>query len=66
MTTPESIKRTIEDGLACEQVEVVGDGQHFEALIVSDAFEGLAKCSATSASTPRWATACARKSTRCR
>ncbi len=43
MTTPESIKRTIEDGLACEHVEVVGDGQHFEALIVSGAFEGMTK-----------------------
>jgi acid stress-induced BolA-like protein IbaG/YrbA len=43
MTTPESIKRTIEAGLACEHVEVVGDGQHFEALIVSNAFEGVTK-----------------------
>jgi acid stress-induced BolA-like protein IbaG/YrbA len=43
MTTPESIKDTIQAGLACERVEVVGDGQHFEALIVSNAFEGLGK-----------------------
>jgi acid stress-induced BolA-like protein IbaG/YrbA len=43
MTTPESIKRTIEAGLASELVEVVGDGQHFEALIVSSAFEGMTK-----------------------
>jgi acid stress-induced BolA-like protein IbaG/YrbA len=43
MTTPESIKRTIEAGLTCERVDVVGDGQHFEALIVSEAFEGLGK-----------------------
>lgn len=43
MTTPESIKRTIETGLACEHVEVRGDGQHFEAVIVSKAFEGIAK-----------------------
>lgn len=43
MTTPESIKRTIEAGFACDHVEVVGDGQHFEALIVSGAFEGLDK-----------------------
>lgn len=41
MTTPESIKRAIEAGFACERVEVVGDGQHFEALIVSNVFEGL-------------------------
>jgi acid stress-induced BolA-like protein IbaG/YrbA len=43
MTTPESIKRAIEAGFACEHVRVVGDGQHFEALIVSNVFEGLPK-----------------------
>jgi acid stress-induced BolA-like protein IbaG/YrbA len=43
MTTPDSIRRTIEAGLACEHVDVVGDGQHFEALIVSPAFEGMTK-----------------------
>jgi acid stress-induced BolA-like protein IbaG/YrbA len=43
MTTPESIRRAIESGLACEQVEVSGDGQHFEALVVSTAFEGLSR-----------------------
>ncbi len=43
MTTPESIKGTIEAGFACDHVEVSGDGQHFEALIVSPAFEGLTK-----------------------
>lgn len=43
MTTPESIKLAIEAGFACDRVEVVGDGQHFEALIVSSAFEGLTK-----------------------
>jgi acid stress-induced BolA-like protein IbaG/YrbA len=41
MTTPDYIKRAIEAGLACEQVEVDGDGQHFQAVIVSAAFEGL-------------------------
>jgi acid stress-induced BolA-like protein IbaG/YrbA len=43
MTTPESIKHTIETGIACDHLEVVGDGQHFQALIVSQAFEGLGK-----------------------
>jgi acid stress-induced BolA-like protein IbaG/YrbA len=43
MTTPEYIKRAIEAGLACEQVDVDGDGQHFQALIVSSAFEGLSR-----------------------
>ena len=43
MTTPESIQSSIESGLACERVEVRGDGHHFEALIVSPAFESLSK-----------------------
>lgn len=40
MVTPESVKQGINGGLACEHLEVVGDGQHFEAVIVSKAFEG--------------------------
>ena len=40
MVTPDSIKRNIEEKLACELVRVDGDGHHFEALIVSAAFEG--------------------------
>jgi acid stress-induced BolA-like protein IbaG/YrbA len=40
MVTTDSVKRGIEAGLACEHVEVIGDGQHFQALIVSREFEG--------------------------
>lgn len=40
MVTPESVKSGIEAGLACERIEVIGDGQHFQAVIVSRAFEG--------------------------
>jgi acid stress-induced BolA-like protein IbaG/YrbA len=40
MVTPESVKGGIEAGLACEHVEVVGDGQHFQALVVSAEFAG--------------------------
>jgi len=40
MPTPEAIRQYILDGLPCEHVEVQGDGAHFEALIVSAAFEG--------------------------
>ena len=40
MVTPDSIKASIESGLACEHVEVIGDGQHFQAVIVSNAFAG--------------------------
>ena len=43
LVTPESIKASIEAGLACDVVEVFGDGQHFEALIVSPAFRGLSR-----------------------
>ncbi|MGQ0546029.1 MAG: BolA family protein [Betaproteobacteria bacterium] len=40
MVTPESVQAGIAAGLACEHVEVVGDGQHFQALVVSAAFAG--------------------------
>jgi acid stress-induced BolA-like protein IbaG/YrbA len=40
MVTPEDIKRYIGEGLACEHLEVQGDGHHFEAVIVSDQFAG--------------------------
>ena len=43
MVTPESIKSGIEAGLACERVEVIGDGQHFQAQIISSAFEGKSR-----------------------
>jgi acid stress-induced BolA-like protein IbaG/YrbA len=43
MVTPESIKQSIATGLACEHVEVAGDGTHWEALVVSTAFEGLSR-----------------------
>ncbi len=38
--TPDKIREYILAGLACEHVEVSGDGQHFEAVIVSPAFAG--------------------------
>jgi len=43
VTLPDEIKRAIEAGLGCERIEVAGDGQHFQALIVSTAFEGLTR-----------------------
>jgi acid stress-induced BolA-like protein IbaG/YrbA len=43
MVTPESIRTSIAEGLRCEHLEVRGDGQHWEAVIVSPAFEGLSK-----------------------
>ena len=41
MATAESIRQSIEAGLTCRHVEVTGDGQHWEAVIVSPSFEGL-------------------------
>jgi acid stress-induced BolA-like protein IbaG/YrbA len=43
MVTPESIQQGIAAGIACERVEVAGDGQHFQALIVSAAFQGKSR-----------------------
>jgi acid stress-induced BolA-like protein IbaG/YrbA len=40
MVTPEQVRSYIEAGLPCREVKVAGDGQHFEAVIVSDAFRG--------------------------
>jgi acid stress-induced BolA-like protein IbaG/YrbA len=40
MPTPEQVREYIAKGLQCEELKVVGDGQHFEALIVSSAFSG--------------------------
>ncbi|NNM81156.1 MAG: BolA family transcriptional regulator [Burkholderiales bacterium] len=40
MVTPEQIRNYIAEGLSCESLQVEGDGQHFEAIIVSRAFEG--------------------------
>ncbi len=43
MVSTDSIRQSIEAGLACERVDVAGDGQHFQAVIVSSAFEGRAR-----------------------
>ena len=43
MVTTDSIEQSIVAGVACEHIEVRGDGHHFQATIVSAAFEGLNK-----------------------
>jgi acid stress-induced BolA-like protein IbaG/YrbA len=43
MATTESIRQAIESGLACDYVDVRGDGHHWEALVVSAAFAGLSR-----------------------
>jgi acid stress-induced BolA-like protein IbaG/YrbA len=40
MVTVESVRQGIAAGLACEHLEVIGDGQHFQALVVAGAFAG--------------------------
>ena len=41
--TPDDVRRYIAAGLACEQLQVEGDGRHFDALVVSSAFEGRSR-----------------------
>jgi acid stress-induced BolA-like protein IbaG/YrbA len=40
LPTPDLIRQYIAAGLSCTHLEVEGDGQHFTALIVSEAFQG--------------------------
>lgn len=40
LPTPEQIRDYIAAVIPCEQLHVEGDGSHFQALIVSEAFEG--------------------------
>jgi acid stress-induced BolA-like protein IbaG/YrbA len=42
-TTPELIHGYIENGLDCTHLDVEGDGQHFSAVIVSNAFAGKSR-----------------------
>jgi acid stress-induced BolA-like protein IbaG/YrbA len=41
LPTPDLLHSYISAGLACEHLEVEGDGQHFYATIVSSEFVGL-------------------------
>ena len=40
MPTPEDIKGWIEQNLPGSQVEISGDGRHFEAVVIYAGFEG--------------------------
>ncbi|PRC94010.1 BolA family protein [Solimicrobium silvestre] len=40
LPTPEQINDYIAAGMQCSHLSVQGDGQHFQATIVSDAFVG--------------------------
>ncbi|HLU77666.1 MAG TPA: BolA family protein [Burkholderiales bacterium] len=43
MVRPEDVQRYIEEGMPCDLVRVIGDGHHFEAIIVSGEFRGKNK-----------------------
>ena len=43
MVTPESIQQNIEQGMTHTYVSVSGDGQHFEAVVVSAEFAGKSR-----------------------
>lgn len=40
MVTPESIRAHIEIAMACDYLQVEGDGHHFNAVVVSNEFRG--------------------------
>jgi acid stress-induced BolA-like protein IbaG/YrbA len=39
--TAEHIQAMIAAGLACQHLEVSGDGRHWQAVVVAEQFEGL-------------------------
>ena len=41
--TPDDVQRFIAQGLACDHIDVEGDGRHFFATIVSAEFEGTSR-----------------------
>ncbi len=41
--TADDVRRFIAAGMACDRVEVEGDGRHFFATIVSSQFEGRSR-----------------------
>lgn len=45
MVTPTQIEDWIRAGLACDYIQVNGDGHHFEAIIVSPEFRGKTRVS---------------------
>ena len=43
MMQAEQVRKLIADGLSCEELQVQGDGEHFEALVVSSLFAGKSR-----------------------
>ena len=40
---PDDIKNLIRAGLSCTHLELDGDGQHFQAIVVSTEFAGMSR-----------------------
>lgn len=43
MVTPQSIQQDIAQGMSTSHLVVTGDGQHFEAIVVSAEFSGKSR-----------------------
>ena len=43
MVQTEQVKKLIEDALSCEELHILGDGDQFEALVVSALFAGKSR-----------------------
>ena len=43
MMQAEQVRKLIADGLSCEELQVQGDGEHFEALVVCSLFAGKSR-----------------------
>jgi len=43
MMHSEQIRKIIAAGLACDEIDVEGDGEHFEAVVVSNDFAGQSR-----------------------
>ncbi len=43
MMHPEQIRQLILAGMPCDHLELDGDGQHFQALVVSPEFAGMTR-----------------------
>jgi acid stress-induced BolA-like protein IbaG/YrbA len=43
MVTPDELKERIEAGIPGAQADVSGDGRHFNAVVKSNAFDGLSR-----------------------
>lgn len=43
MITPESIQLNIAQGMKTDHLNVIGDGRHFEAVVVSEEFAGKSR-----------------------